>query len=116
MLSFTGSLTVYVATEPADMRKSFNGLYALTQNVLKEDPTSGALFVFTNRRRNRVKILNFDGTGLWVMSKRLEQGTFSWPKGVDVENGKLKLSPEALALLLDSVDLRRGSLRPWYQR
>ena len=116
MLSFAGSLKVYVATEPADMRKSFNGLYALTQNVLKEDPTSGALFVFTNRRRNRVKILNFDGTGLWVMTKRLEKGTFNWPQGVDVKNGKLSLSPEALSLLLDGVDMRRGSFRPWYQR
>lgn len=116
MLSFTGSLKVYVATEPADMRKSFNGLYALTAQVLKEKPESGALFVFTNKRRNRVKILTFDGTGLWVMIKRLEKGTFSWPKGVDTKNGKLKLSPEALALLLDGVDLRNGSFKPWYQR
>ena len=50
------------------------------------------------------------------MAKRLEQGTFFWPRGVDVKNGKLPLSAEALALLLDGVDLRRGSLRPWYQR
>ena len=116
MLSFTGSLKVFVATEPADMRMSFNGLYALAKNVLREDPTTGALFVFTNRRRNRVKLLNFDGTGLWVMTKRLEKGTFSWPQGVEVEHGKLPLSPEALALLLDGVDLRQGSFRPWYQR
>ena len=116
MLSFTGSLKVYIATEPADMRKSFNGLYAMTVNVLKEKPESGALFVFTNKRRNRVKILNFDGTGLWVMTKRLEKGTFSWPKGVGDEEGKLSLSPEALALLLDGVDMKRGKFRPWYQR
>ncbi len=116
MLSFTGSLKVYLATEPVDLRKSFNGLYGLTSQVLKERPESGALFVFTNKRRNRVKILNFDGTGLWVMIKRLEKGTFSWPKGVDVENGKLSLSPEALALLLDGVDMKGGKFRPWYQR
>ena len=116
MLSFTGSLKVYVATEPADLRMSFNGLYARTRNVLKANPESGALFVFTNRRRNRVKLLTFDGTGLWVMTKRLEKGRFSWPKGVDTKNGRLSLSPEALALLLDGVDLREGSLRPWYQR
>ena len=116
MLSFTGSLKVYIATEPADMRQSFNGLYAMTVNVLKEKPESGALFVFTNKRHNRVKILNFDGTGLWVMTKRLEKGTFSWPKGVDVKNGKLSLSPEALALLLDGVDMKNGTFRPWYQR
>ena len=92
MLSFTGSLKVYPGTEPIDLRKSFTGLYAATAQVLKERPESGALFVFTNKRRNRVKILNYDGTGLWVMIKRLEKGTFSWPKGVDVEDGKLKLA------------------------
>ena len=116
MLSFSGSLKVFVAVEPADLRMSFNGLYALTVNELKEAPESGALFVFTNKRRNRVKILNFDGTGLWVMTKRLEKGTFSWPRGVEVEDGKLPLQPEALALLLDGVDMRHGKFRPWYQR
>ena len=116
MLSFTGSLKVYVATEPADLRKSFNGLYALTVNVLKENPESGALFIFTNRRFNRVKILNWDGTGLWVMTKRLEKNRFSWPRGVNAKKKKFSLSPEALALLLDGVDLRSGSFRPWYQR
>ena len=116
MLNFTGSLKVYVPTEPADMRMSFNGLYALAKNALREDPQSGALFVFTNRRKNRIKILNFDGTGLWVMTKRLEKGTFCWPQGVKVKHGKLPLSPEALGLLLDGVDMRQGSFRPWYQR
>jgi len=116
MLTFPGSLKVFIAMDAADLRKSFTGLWALTVNVLKDDPSSGSLYVFTNRRRNRVKILYWDGTGLWVMTKRLEQGTFNWPKGIEVENGKLQLSAEALALLLDGVDLRRGSLRPWYQR
>lgn len=116
MLNFTGSLKVYLATEPVDLRKSFHGLYAITSMVLKEKPEDGALFVFTNKRHNRVKILNFDGTGLWVMIKRLEKGTFSWPKGVDIKDGKLSLSPEALALLLDGVDMRHGKFRPWYQR
>jgi transposase len=116
MLNFTGNLKVFVATECTDLRMSFSGLYARTQNVLKEDPRTGSLFVFTNRRRNRVKSLYWDGTGLWVMTKRLEKGTFSWPQGVDVKNGKIALSPEALGLLLDGVDLRHGSLRPWYQR
>lgn len=116
MLNFTGALRVYLATEPTDLRKSFNGLYAATVNVLNEDPQSGSLFVFCNRRRNRVKVLYWDGTGLWVMIKRLEKGTFSWPRGVHAEHDKLKLKPEALALLLDGVDLKGGSLRPWYQR
>ena len=116
MLSFPGTLKVFLAIEPADLRKSFNGLYALAKEGMKEHPESGALFVFTNRRRTRIKILHFDGTGLWVMTKRLEQGTFSWPKGVDTAKNKLELSPEALGLLLDGVDLKQGSMRPWYQR
>ncbi len=117
MLSFPGTLKVFLALEPTDLRKSFNGLYAQAKEVMKERPESGALFVFTNRRRTRIKILHFDGTGLWVMTKRLEQGTFSWPKGVDTRRKhKLDLSPEALGLLLDGVDLKQGSMRPWYQR
>ena len=116
MLSFPGTLKVYLATGPTDLRKSFSGLWALAVNEMKEDPTRGGLFVFANRRRTRIKLLYFDGTGLWVMAKRLEQGTFFWPKGIEVENGKLPLSAEALGLLLDGVDLKQGSLRPWYQR
>ena len=75
MLSFANSLKVYIAVGVTDLRKGFVGLYAVTQNELKSDPQSGALFVFCNRRRNRVKILNWDGTGLWVMTKRLESSS-----------------------------------------
>ena len=119
MLSFTGSLKIYLALEPCDMRKSFNGLHGIVAEKLKADPLSGALFVFTNKRRNRLKILYFDGTGLWVLAKRLEQGAFSWPKPVDTDEAsspKLKLAPEALAMLTDGIDLRDGLRRPWYQR
>lgn len=70
MLSFTGSLRVFVALEPCDMRKGFEGLCALVAERLEEDLQSGALFVFGNRRRTRLKILYFDGTGLWLMTKR----------------------------------------------
>ena len=116
MLSFLGKLKVYLSIDAAYLRKSFNGLYGLAEGVLKEDPRRGGLFVFTNHRCNRIKILYWDGTGLWVMTKRLEKGTFSWPKGVDVQDGKLTLSAEALGLLLDGVDLRGAGMRPWYQR
>lgn len=116
MLSFTGSLRVLLALEPIDMRKSFNGLYALAQERLQEDPRSGALFVFVNRRRTRLKILYFDGTGLWVLGKRLEEGTFSWPMADGTQASKMLLRPEALAMLTDGVDLRGGRLRAWYQR
>jgi transposase len=116
MFGLTGNLKIFLAVEPADMRKSFNGLHALVVEKLKENPMDKALFVFCNKSRNRIKMLHFDGTGLWIMAKRLEQGTFSWAKGVDVENGKLALTPEALSLLLDGVDLKSGKMRPWYQR
>jgi len=116
MLSFAGSLKVFVALEACDMRKGFNGLHALAAERLGEDPRQGAVFVFSNRRRTRLKILYFDGTGLWVMTKRLEQGTFSWPKSAQPQATKLKLSAEALAMLTDGVDLRGGRLRPWYER
>ena len=116
MLSFAGSLKVFVAIEPCVMRMGFNGLPALVTERLQEDPQAGALFVFTNRRRNRLKILFWDRTGLWVCTKRLEQGTFSWPAPVDGGSTKLSLTPEALTLLTDGVDLRGAKLRPWYQR
>ena len=79
MLSFTGGLRVFVALEPCDMRKGYEGLAGLVETSLRENLQSGALFVFGNRRRTRLKTLYFDGTGLWLLSKRLEQGRFSWP-------------------------------------
>lgn len=116
MLSFAGSLRVFVAIDPCDMRKGFDGLHALVTERLQESATSGALFVFTNRRRNRLKILFWDRSGLWVCTKRLEKGTFSWPEPDPSTPAKLSLTPEALAMLTDGVDLRGARLRPWYQR
>jgi transposase len=116
MLSFSGSLKVFVALEACDLRKSFQGLQALVTERLGEDLRQGALFVFSNRRHTRLKILYWDGTGLWLLMKRLEQGTFAWPKSVDPQNAKLRLAPEALAMLTDGIDLRGAKLRPWYER
>jgi transposase len=76
MLSFSGALRVFVAIDPCDMRKGFNGLHALVTERLAEDPRGGSLFVFTNRRRNRIKILFRDRTGAWMCTKRLEGGWF----------------------------------------
>lgn len=116
MLSFAGGLKVFLAVEPCDMRQGFNGLSTRVTERLKENTQAGALFVFTNRRRNRLKILFWDTTGLWVCSKRLEAGTFSWPPTGTSDGVKLMLKPEALALLTDGVDLRGAKMRPWYQR
>jgi transposase len=116
MLSFSGSLKVFVAVEACEMRKGFNGLHALVSERLGEDLKQGALFVFSNRRHTRIKIICFDGTGIWVLTKRLETGTFAWPKSHSPETTKLKLTPQALAMLTDGVDLRGAKLRPWYER
>ena len=116
MLSFTGSAKIYIALAPCDMRKSFNGLYTEVVNTLDDDPKSSALFAFTNKRRNRIKILYWDGTGLWVLAKRLEKGSFSWPSPQENDTAKIELEPSALAMLTDGVDLKSGTMRPWYER
>ena len=116
MLSFTGGLKVFLAMEPCDMRKGFDGLHAAVGERLKEDVRSGALFVFTNKRRSRLKVLYFDGTGLWLMTKRLEQGTFCWPRAAESGQTKLQLAPEAFALLTDGIDMHKATMRPWYER
>jgi transposase len=116
MLSFAGSLRVFLAVEPCDLRKGFEGLLAMVEQKLGEAIKSGALFVFINRRRTRLKVLYFDGSGLWLLIKRLEEGTFSWPKADEAGAVKLALKPEAFAMLTDGIDLRGAKMRPWYLR
>ena len=115
MFHMNQNLRVVLAVKPMDLRKSFHGLYAAAQ-LLKETPEKRALFVFSNRAHNRVKVFCFDGTGCWVSTKRLEKGTFSWPKGAEAKRVKMRLKPEALGLLLDGVDLRGAKLRAWHER
>jgi transposase len=115
MLSFPGSLKAFVAVEPCDMRKSFHGLHDAVAGKLKEDPKCGAVFAFTNKRRTLLKLLYFDGSDLGVLAKRLERGSFAWPKGADVKDGKLHLSATALGFLLDGIDMRDGCKRPRYE-
>ena len=114
MLTFSSSQRIYLAVEPVDMRKQFNGLWAMAAEQLQEDPFGGALFVFTNKERDRVKILCWDGTGVWVAAKRLEKGRFSWP----AMNGsaKVSLEPAALTMLLAGIDLKDGCKKAWYER
>lgn len=115
MIAIPASVKVFVALEPCDLRKSFNGLYAIAQNRLREDPREGALFLFTNKRRNRLKILYFDGTGLWILIKRLERGRFGWPRAEAAAQGKMLLSRRMLALLLEGVELEQAREKKWYQ-
>jgi transposase len=115
MLSFHAHLKVFLATAPCDLRMNFNGLWAAAQERLGEDPKGGALFVFGNRRHNRIKILYFDGTWVCVLAKRLEEGTFHWPRSAGEPGAKIRLAPQALQLLLDGVDLKDGARRAWYE-
>lgn len=115
MLAFPRSVRILVAVQPVDMRKQFNGLWAAASEQLGEDPKSGAIFCFINKERTRLKLLYWDGTGVWVLAKRLEEGRFSWPAPSEPK-AKLALTPEALALLVGGVELKRGSLKPWFER
>jgi len=109
MLSLPPSVRVFVCTTPTDMRKSFDGLCALVQSVLKQDPFSGHLFVFLSRRRDRVKILYWDRSGFCLLYKRLEEGTFRMPECGEIGSRELMMVLEGL----DAVAVRP---RRWYQR
>lgn len=113
MLSLSPATRVFVAVSPVDMRRSFNGLYAHVQTVLREDPQSGHLFVFTNRLRNRVKVLFWDGSGLWVCAKRLEAGIFHFP---GKETSSVEVEAAELALLLEGIDLADARRQRRYRR
>jgi transposase len=106
---------VYVAVGPTDMRKGFEGLHGLVRERLGVDPLSGHLFLFANARRTRLKVLVWDGSGLWVCAKRLEKGRFRWPSA-GAEQESVVLSHEELSLLLNGMDLERVSRRRWYRK
>ena len=115
MLGFPGSVRIFVALDPVDMRKQFNGLWAIVTNHMGEDPKLGAVFAFTNKDRSRLKLLFWDGTGVCILSKRLEQGRFSWPMPSG-SSRKLSLAPEALSLILSGIDLKKARPKGWYER
>jgi len=97
-------------------RKSFDTLCGVVRSRLREaDPLSGHLFVFCNRRRDRIKMLYFDGSGLVILAKRLERGTFSWPEACD-DSSRCVLNQQELALLLGGVDLSRTKRRRWWRQ
>ncbi len=104
MLMVPPSVRVFLATAPCDMRRSFDGLAAMVQEQLGEDPFSGQLFLFRNRRGDRVKCLYWDGQGYCLFYKRMERGRFVFPK---LQAGKVHISAQQLALLLDGVDWQR---------
>jgi len=114
MFGFGPATRIYLATGATDMRKSFEGLYGLVRDRLRCEPRSGHVFLFCNAQRNRLKILFFDGSGLWVCAKRLEKGRFHWPSTGDPQ-GKVVLSHEELYLLMGGIDLAQTKARDWYR-
>ena len=109
MMPLSPATRIYLASGATDLRRSFEGLGDLVTHQFKQDPWSGNLFVFTNRRKNRLKLLYFDGTGVWVCAKRLGQGCFAWPD--TTEPGALRIAAEELTLLLTGLDLAKTQAR-----
>lgn len=114
MLTLPPSVRIYLAVGATDLRKGFDGLAAVARETLQRDPLSGHVFAFCNARRQRVRLLVWDGTGMWLMTKRLESGTFAWPRPGPGEKS-LTMRSEELAMLLGGlhVEVKR---RPGFER
>lgn len=109
MIPLPAGARVWLAGGRTDMRKGFNGLSMLAQDVLRQDPFSGHLFVFRGRRGDLIKVLWWDGQGFCLFSKRLERGRFVWPSPAD---GRVVITPAQLAMLLEGIDWRMPK-RTW---
>jgi len=96
------------------MRKGFEGLYGLVRDRLQCEPLSGHVFLFCNAQRNRLKLILWDGSGLWVCAKKLSKGRFRWP-APQIGEIKVVLSHEELAMLLGGIDLSQTRSRAWYR-
>jgi transposase len=114
MFGWGPATRICLAAGATDMRKGFEGLYGLVRDRLQCDPLSGHVFLFANAQRNRLKLLFWDGSGLWVCAKRLEKGRFRWPQAAAGQT-KVALSHEELALLLGGIDLAAATRRRWYR-
>ena len=104
MIGLPANTRVWLAAGRTDMRRGFDGLAAMVQTALADNPFSGHVFVFRGRRGDIIKVLWFDGQGLCLFAKRLEQGTFRWPK---IEDGTMRLTPAQLAALIEGLDWTR---------
>ena len=104
MIGPSGTVRVLVATKPVDFRKGADGLAALVRDTMGANPFSGAVYVFRAKRTDRVKLVFWDGTGVVLVAKRLEDGEFRWPK---VQDGVMRLSAAQLSALLEWLSWRR---------
>jgi transposase len=103
MVLIPSSIRIFLAREPADMRRSFTGLCGLVRDGLGADPLSGYLYCFRNKRGDKLKMLYFDRTGLAIWYKRLEQGRFHWP---ECATASVELDAAEMAFLLEGVDMK----------
>lgn len=104
MIGPSGAVRVLVATKPVDFRKGAEGLAAMVREEMRADPFGGAIFVFRAKRADRIKLIFWDGTGLCLYAKRLEEGEFRWPK---VQDGAIRLTAAQLGALLEGLDWGR---------
>ena len=116
MLTLLASVRIFVAAEPVDLRRGFDGLAAATRSLIDQDPLSGHVFCFLNRRRNRIKLLVWDRTGYLIVYKRLERGTFTLTTVPALGCRHVEMDAGELALLLEGIDLRNAVRRPRWRR
>jgi transposase len=116
MLTLPASVRIYVAAEAVDLRRGFDGLAAATRSLIRQEPLSGHLFVFLNRRRNRIKLLVWDRTGYLLVYKRLERGTFHLPASPRPGQRHVEVDAGDLALMLEGVELRGARRRERWRR
>ena len=114
MIGLPASVRVYLCTVPCDMRRSFDGLYGLVTSVMELDALAGHLFVFSNRKRDRVKIFYWDRDGFAIWSKRLEEGTYAMPFGKGEER-RAEITSQELSALLSGIDLSQARRRKRYR-
>jgi transposase len=115
MLSFPPAVRIWLCSQPVDLRRSFDGLAEMVRQHLDDDPLSGHVFVFRNRRSDRVKLLYWDDDGFVIVYKRLEEGTFRFPAAADGHAG-VTLRAAELAMLLDGVDWQNAKRSRRYRR
>ena len=115
MLGIGRATRIYLAPGATDMRKGYEGLYGLVRDRLQCEPLSGHVFLFANARRNRVKLIYWDGTGLWVCGKRLQRGCFRWPESSPGEV-KITLTAEEFTMLIGGIDVQAAQRRRWYRK
>lgn len=115
MLGIGRATRIYLAPGATDMRKGYEGLYGLVRDRLQCEPLSGHVFLFCNGRRNRLKLIYWDGSGLWICGKRLQRGCFCWPETSPGEV-KIRLTAEEFAMLIGGMDVQTAKRRPWYRK